>query len=408
MPAGPARGAETPGHARARPASRLSAEPRAAAPEGGDGTPSRWQEADGEKLAPSPRGDRTFVWVGDRPGERRFNCEPPPRLFQKLAGHTSRNKQMTKKHLIIVMRSAREGLSEPRLIKAVCQGAVRPSRGCRHPPDRPGPAVSRGTRRVINAGDIDGGKGLPRPRRQLDGSALPKRGGRAMHQPPANAGPRLLLTRCGPGFSTTGDDAVTHQASTPAVPWPLEPDPHGHRGDPFPGTPSLPPSSAEALGGGRRVSRSGLHLPSRRVARLWWRGLRGQTPRHGEAPCPRAGPLPPGSAGHPHAGLAVPARLTPGPSSLRLRGLHLQPVNETRSSSTRGRLPERGGGCGRRHTADPGAATPAPPLCQSPPQPSAPAGDPGPSLPSCPRSSVTGAYPGARLGDGRRGPERTG
>lgn len=250
---------------------------------------------------------------------------------------------MTKKHLIIVMRSAREGLSEPRLIKAVCQGAVRPSRGCRPPPpDRPGPAVSRGTRRVINAGDIDGGEGLPRPRRQLDGSALPKRGGRAMHQPPANAGPRLLLTRCGPGFSTTGDDAVTHQASTPAVPWPLEPDPHGHRGDPFPGTPSLPPSSAEALGGGRRVSRSGLHLPSRRVARLWWRELRGQTPRHGEAPCPQAGPLPPGSAGHPHAGLAVPARLTPSPSSLRLRGLHLQPVNETRSSSTRGRLPECG------------------------------------------------------------------
>lgn len=244
MPAGPARGAETPGHARARPASRLSAEPRAAAPEGGDGTPSRWQEADGEKLAPSPRGDRTFVWVGDRPGEPRFNCEPPPRLFQKLAGHTSRNKQMTKKHLIIVMRSAREGLSEPRLIKAVCQGAVRPSRGCR-PPARPGPAVSRGTRRVINAGDIDGGEGLPRPRRQLDGSALPKRGGRAMHQPPANAGPRLLLTRCGPGFSTTGDDAVTHQASTRAVPWPLEPDPHGHRGDPFPGTPSLLPSSGE-------------------------------------------------------------------------------------------------------------------------------------------------------------------
>lgn len=132
-------------------------------------------------------------------------------------------------------------------------------------------------------------------------------------------------------------------------------------------TPSLPPSSAEALGGGCRVSRSGLHLPSRRVARLWWRGLRGQTPRHREAPCPRAGPLPPGSAGHPHAGLTVPARLTPGPSSLRLRGLHLQPVNETRSSSTRGRLPECGGGCGRRHTADPGAATPASPLCQSPP-----------------------------------------
>lgn len=235
------------------------------------------------------------------------------------------------------------------------------------PPARPGPAVSRGTRRVINAGDIDGGEGLPRPRRQLDGSALPKRGGRAMHQPPANAGPRLLLTRCGPGFSTTGDDAVTHQASTRAVPWPLEPDPHGHRGDPFPGTPSLPPSSVEALGGGRRVSRSGLHLPSKRVARLWWRGRRGQTPRHGEAPRPRAGPLPPGSAGHPHAGLAMPARLTPGPFSLWLRRLHLQPVNETRSSSTRGRLPECGGGCGRRRTADPGAATPAPPLCQSPP-----------------------------------------
>lgn len=236
-----------------------------------------------------------------------------------------------------------------------------------------------------------------------------------MHQPPANTGPapargpRLLLTRCGPGFSTTGDDAVTHQASTRAVPWPLEPDPHGHRGDPFPGTPSLPPSSVEALGGGRRVSRSGLHLPSRRVARLWWRGLRGQTPRHGEAPCPRAGPLPPGSAGHPHAGLAVPARLTPGPSSLRLRGLHLQPVNETRSSSTRGRLPECGGGCGHRHTADLGAATPVSPLCQSlPPPPSAPAGNPGPSLPSRTCSSVTGAYPGARPGDGRRGPERTG
>lgn len=178
------------------------------------------------------------------------------------------------------------------------------------------------------------------------------------------------------------------------------------------GTPSLGPLPCSRplgkFGRGRRVSRSGLHLPSRRVARLWWRGRRGQTPRHGEAPCPRAGPLPPGSAGHPHAGLAVPARLTPGPSSLRLRGLHLQPVNETRSSSTRGRLPECGGGCGRRHTADPGAATPAPPLCQSLPPPSAPAGDPGPSLPSRPRSSVTGAYPGARPGDGRRGPERTG
>lgn len=140
------------------------------------------------------------------------------------------------------------------------------------------------------------------------------------------------------------------------------------------GTPSLGPLPCsrplgEALGGGRRVSRSGLHLPSKRVSRLWWRGRRGQTPRHGEAPRPRAGPLPPGSAGHPHAGLAVPTRLTPGPSSLRLRGLHLQPVNETRSSSTRGRLPECGGGCGRRRTADPGGCHPASPLCQSPPHP---------------------------------------
>lgn len=144
--------------------------------------------------------------------------------------------------------------------------------------------------------------------------------------------------------------------------------PRAPRG-PLPWDPFPAPVLWGSLGGGRRVSRSGLHLPSRRVARLWWRGLRGQTPRHGEAPRPRAGPLPPGSAGHPHAGLAVPARLTPSPSSLRLRGLHLQPVNETRSSSTRGRLPECGGGCGRRRTADPGAATPASPLCQSPPHP---------------------------------------
>lgn len=40
---------------------------------------------------------------------------------------------MIKKHLIIVIRSVREGLSEPRLIKAICQGAVRPSWGCRPP-----------------------------------------------------------------------------------------------------------------------------------------------------------------------------------------------------------------------------------------------------------------------------------
>lgn len=173
------------------------------------------------------------------------------------------------------------------------------------------------------------------------------------------------------------------------------------------GTPSLGPLPCSRplgkFGRGRRVSRSGLHLPSKRVARLWWRGLRGQMPRHGEAPCPRAGPLPPGSAGHPHAGLAVPARLTPGPSSLRLRGLHLQPVNETRSSSTRGRLPE----CGATRQTR-GLPPPRPLSARAPPPPSAPAGDPGPSLPSRPRSSVTGAYPGARPGDGRRGPERTG
>lgn len=175
------------------------------------------------------------------------------------------------------------------------------------------------------------------------------------------------------------------------------------------GTPSLGPLPCSRplgkFGRGRRVSRSGLHLPSRRVARLWWRGLRGQTPRHGEAPCPRAGPLPPGSAGHPHAGLAVPSRLTPGPSSLRLRGLHLQPVNETRSSSTRGRLPE----CGAtRQTRGLPPPRPLSARAPPPPPPPAPAGDPGPSLPSRPRSSVTGAYPGARPGDGRRGPERTG
>lgn len=139
--------------------------------------------------------------------------------------------------------------------------------------------------------------------------------------------------------------------------------PRAPRG-PLPWDPFSAPVLWGSLGGGRRVSRSGLHLPSRRVARLWWRGLRGQTPRHGEAPCPRAGPLPPGSAGHPHAGLAVPARLTPGPSSLRLRGLHLQPVNETRSSSTRGRLPE----CGATRQTR-GLPPPRPLSARAPPHP---------------------------------------
>lgn len=84
---------------------------------------------------------------------------------------------MIKKPLIIVIRFLLEGPSKLRLIKVIHHEAACPF--CRRSSrdQRGSGSLARGTRRLINPGNIDGCDGLPRPPRQRDGWVRPRRGG---------------------------------------------------------------------------------------------------------------------------------------------------------------------------------------------------------------------------------------